>query len=455
MEVQKNFQESFWGKYAAYIIELCVLFVFLVVGLFLYLDYSHKKMLQENIVSEEVLKQVDEGLRDNLNLVELKKQKDLGREGKTVLSENDLQKIEAEKEKEIAKYEAEKLKFTEEKLFDFLSMEKQPKLLDNLIGELVIKNNSTSTAEETCEGSDLLEKDECKKSLFVGCAEALYLKFAIVNECVQFEKEDYVNYIKAKRELMKNLEDGKEGEVSLDTKVGVVVPSAFTLSREELKNTIDSSVLNNDFSKSDFTQVSNESEVLTFKEIEKELKQDEEERLREEFATKKLEQELIKKGEEDKKLANRKVLNSLLTSLTGVIVHYGGWVQGWATVFAVNGGRPEAGFKMYKTTAFGYNPYKHNNCLISLPYKTVDKFFGTNLNYCVRNGLLSCINADKQKVKGKPIEVVMIKNGKRGVYPLGDLGPAEWTGNALDLNGCAARELGASGKDQVRFRVAK
>jgi hypothetical protein len=93
--------------------------------------------------------------------------------------------------------------------------------------------------------------------------------------------------------------------------------------------------------------------------------------------------------------------------------------------------------------------------LISLPYKTVDKFFGTNLNYCVRHGLLSCISDDKQKVKGKPIEVFMIKNGKSAVFPLGDLGPSEWTGNAADLNGCAARKLGASGKDQVRFRVAK
>ena len=49
----------------------------------------------------------------------------------------------------------------------------------------------------------------------------------------------------------------------------------------------------------------------------------------------------------------------------------------------------------------------------------------------------------------------MIKNGKSAVFPLGDLGPAEWTGNALDLNGCAAKKLGATGKDQVRFRVAK
>lgn len=428
-------QESFLSKNKVYLIEILVLCVFLAAGLFLYLDYQHKQELQENVVSEEVLRHVDEGLQDNLNLIQLKKQSDQNNENN--LSENQLQKLEEEKEKEVSKYEIEKLKFSEEKLFDFLALEDEPKLLDKLIGDLVIKNNSTSTPEDTCQGNDLLQKDECKKSLFIGCAEALYLKFAIVNECVQFGKTDYVNYIKAKRQLIQNLERGKVGEIRIQTEVGELAPSAFALSRAELEETIDSSVLNNDFSKVDLTHVSNDSEKITYNEVERELER----------------QKQVESQAEN--TSEKKVLNSLLSSLTGVIVKYTGWVQGWATIFATNGGRNEAGFKMYKTTAFGFNPYRSDSCLISLPYKTVDKFFGTNLNYCVRNKLLSCIFSDKNKVKGKPIEVIMVKNGKSAVFPLGDLGPAEWTGNALDLNGCAAKKLGASGKDQVRFRVAK
>jgi len=443
-------QESFLFKNKVYIIEVLVLCVFLVAGLFLYLDYQHKQELQENVVSEEVLRHVDEGLQDNLNLVELKKQNDTKTTG--LASENDLQKLEEEKEREVSKYEIEKLRFSEEKLFDFLSYENEPKLLDKIIGDLVIKNNSTSTPEDTCKGNELLESEECKKSLFVGCAEALYLKFAIVNECVQFEKSDYVNYIKAKKQLIQNLERGKTGEIKIQTGVGELTPSAFALSRAELEETIDSSVLNNDFSKVDLTAVSNESEKITFKEVEVELQKELLKQRQLEAEEKKLaETKLV----EDSGVGEKKVLNSLLSSLTGVIVKYTGWVQGWATIFATNGGRNEAGFKMYKTTAFGFNPYKSDTCLISLPYKTVDKFFGTNLNYCVRNKILSCIFADKSKVKGKPIEVTMIKNGKTAVFPLGDLGPAEWTGNALDLNGCAAKKLGATGKDQVRFRVAR
>jgi hypothetical protein len=367
-----------------------------------------------------------------LNLVKLKEESEMQKSSTTLSSQNQLQKINEERE-QARKRQEEKIAFNEEKLFEFLNLESEPKLLDKLMSDLVIKNNSTSTAEDTCQGNNLLEKEECKKSLFIGCAEALYLKFAIVNECVQFEKEDYVNYIKAKRQVVRNLDRSSSAEVFIQTALGEISPSAFTLSREELKDTIDSSIINNDFSKVDFSDLANQSEKVSYKDIEKEIESE----------------QTVSPSQE------KKVLNSLLSSLTGVIVKYSGWVQGWATMFAINGGRAEAGFKMYKTTAFGFNPYRTDTCLISLPYKTVDKFFGTNLNYCVRHGLLSCISDDKQKVKGKPIEVFMIKNGKSAVFPLGDLGPSEWTGNAADLNGCAARKLGASGKDQVRFRVAK
>jgi hypothetical protein len=425
-------QNNFWSLYKTYIIEVIVLVFFLAFGLYLYLDYSHRQILQENVVRQDILDEVNEGLKENLNLVKLKEESEMQKSSTTLSSQNQLQKINEERE-QARKRQEEKIAFNEEKLFEFLNLESEPKLLDKLMSDLVIKNNSTSTAEDTCQGNNLLEKEECKKSLFIGCAEALYLKFAIVNECVQFEKEDYVNYIKAKRQVVRNLDRSSSAEVFIQTALGEISPSAFTLSREELKDTIDSSIINNDFSKVDFSDLANQSEKVSYKDIEKEIESE----------------QTVSPSQE------KKVLNSLLSSLTGVIVKYSGWVQGWATMFAINGGRAEAGFKMYKTTAFGFNPYRTDTCLISLPYKTVDKFFGTNLNYCVRHGLLSCISDDKQKVKGKPIEVFMIKNGKSAVFPLGDLGPSEWTGNAADLNGCAARKLGASGKDQVRFRVAK
>jgi hypothetical protein len=240
--------------------------------------------------------------------------------------------------------------------------------------------------------------------------------------------------LKAKKYNLENFNKSFYNEKKVSVEVGEIVPSNFTLSQAELKDTIDSSILNNDFTKADYGEIANESPKITAKEVDAEIKNEK---------------------TDEKKVGEKKVLNNLLSSLTGVIVKYSGWVQGWATVFATLGGRPEAGFKMYKTTAFGFNPYKADTCLVSLPYKTVDKFFGTNLNYCVRNKLLPCIFSDKNKVKGKPIEVFMVKNGKSIILPLGDLGPAEWTGNAADLNGCAAKKLGATGKDQVRFRVAR
>lgn len=402
-------EENIFIKNKKYIIEIIVLIVILGFGFYLFLIHQHKQNLQENIVSQETLKEVNEGLPKTIEVGLV-----------TNDGNNENLNTESESKEKVIEY-------NEQKLFEFLSLENQPKFLDNLMNDLVIKNNSTTTVEETCSGKNLLEKEECKKSLFIGCSEALFLKFALVNECTQFVKEDYVNYLKAKKYILQNIGRTYYKPKSISTEVGEIIPSEFTLSKEELKDTIDSSVLNNDFSKNneaDDAKVVNDSQVIQEKEIET-LQED------------------------------KKVLSSLIGSLTGVIANYTGWVQGWATIFAVNGGRHEAGFKMYKTTAFGYNPYNKNTCLISLPYKTVDKFFGTNLNFCVKSKNVSCVLNDKEKVKGRLIEVIMIKNGKKELLPLGDLGPAEWTGNALDMNGCAARKLGGSGKDQVRFRVAR
>lgn len=404
-----------------YIVEVIVLIFFIAIGFYIYLIYQHNKNLHENAISLETLKEVNAGLPKSIYLEYSNTEKDI--------KEKDLEM--AEKRAVDSQNDAESgEKYSEQKLFEFLSLESQPKFLDNLMDDLVIKNNSTTTVDQTCSGKNLLENDECKKSLFIGCSEAMFLKFALVNECRQFSKDDYVNYLKAKKLALQNSGRLYYKPKPIQTEVGEVTPSEFTLSLADLKDTIDSSVLNNDFTKNEDANIVNDSEAINPNDINK-LEQD------------------------DSAGTSKKELASLLGSLTGVIVKYSGWVQGWATIFAVNNGRPEAGFKMYKTTAFGYNPYKKDFCLVSLPYKTVDKFFGTSLDYCVKTKNVKCIQSEKAKVKGSPIEVLMIKNGLKDKFILGDLGPSEWTGNAIDLNGCVARKLKATGKDQVRFRVAR
>jgi hypothetical protein len=110
---------------------------------------------------------------------------------------------------------------------------------------------------------------------------------------------------------------------------------------------------------------------------------------------------------------------------------------------------------MNQLTAFGYNPYHPKTCVVSLPYKTIDKFFSTTLNKCVKQSNVKCISNIKEKIKDELIEIVMMKNGKRATFPIGDFGPAEWTGNAIDLTPCTKKILGATGKDLVMFRPVR
>lgn len=62
-----------------------------------------------------------------------------------------------------------------------------------------------------------------------------------------------------------------------------------------------------------------------------------------------------------------------------------------------------------------------------------------------------------QKVHGKAhhicVEVFNPKTGKTIVAPIVDKGPAEWTGNALDLTYKAAHLIGATGKDFMTYKI--
>jgi len=89
--------------------------------------------------------------------------------------------------------------------------------------------------------------------------------------------------------------------------------------------------------------------------------------------------------------------------------------------------------------AFGANTRDPNVEGVSLPFETLDQFFGSHRN----------ANA----IKNAKVWVQNPKTGQTGTFPILDKGPAKWTGNALDLTGAAGRKLGSTGKDEMLFRI--
>lgn len=299
---------------------------------------------------------------------------------------------------------------------DLLKQQNSQKEIQAKMKLLLMNTEEKNSVENTCKFSSQEEIDNCKKDLFVGCAESLYLGFDMASECKQFSTEDYLNFINIKKKQID--EKINESEI-LQTKLGEIKiinseDSQKNVIKTEKDETINSSSINDDLSiKSKKIEVEEKKIVQSVKPIQKIFK---------------------------------------IFWNTKMPVYYSGWVTGWGTLFATNGGEKESGQEMNDYTAFGYNPYNSSVCIVSLPYKTVDKFFGTNLNSCIKNKDISCILRIKTQLKNRAIEVVMIKNGKRTILPLGDFGPAEWTGNAIDFTSCARKTLGATGKDLVKFR---
>lgn len=298
---------------------------------------------------------------------------------------------------------------------DLIKLEASKKSLQAKMKLLVVNTKVNLSVEETCKFSDPKEKIACKRDLFIGCADSLYLSFDMTAECQQFSSVDYLKYIEAKKtqEVEKS-----EDPISIDTEVGRVeirTNKYTSLNDPDLKNTINSSSVNSNFEVKDSKT-----------EIE--------------------ERKIVEPTKPVLKTYNIKWNTYAQPQFTG-------WITGWGTLFAINGGRMEAGQIMNNYTAFGYNPYSSNVCIVSLPYKTIDKFFGTNLDRCVKNKNLACIIQIKSQLKNRAIEVIMLKNGQKAILPLGEFGPAEWTGNALDFTSCARKTLGATGKDLVKFRV--
>lgn len=295
----------------------------------------------------------------------------------------------------------------------------QDNLIEKQISNLVLskEDTSTPTAESVCNTSQVADTNSCKKGIFSGCAESLYAMLPMSPECSSFPTQDYRVYLQAKDDMLNRPNFFMPTDYTVDTSVGKITPSSFDQSREEPAISPSSYMTN------------------TVPYTDKEL------------------QEVQNQIQPDKssefKISNMRPNDSL---------HDGQWEVGNATLFAINGGGREAGQIMNKQTAFGYNPYDPNTCIVSLPFKTVDRFFGTTLDDCIKRKDRSCIMKMKTQVKDRAIEVVMVQTGARGIFPLGDLGPAEWAvkkNNAvIDLTRCVGNKLRATGKDLVRFRPA-
>jgi hypothetical protein len=296
-------------------------------------------------------------------------------------------------------------------LNDAIKYTKRQEEIEKRITSLVINTEIKTTVAQACDVGTVEEVANCKKDLFVGCANSLYLGFKMTQECHEFLPQDYDKYLALKNANNENASDNK----LLVKDIGEVYVSQnpYTSLTGTDQETINSSELNTDYEVQSREVLVQERNIL--------------EPLIEDLSTK-------------------------INYNTFAKAKFQTWVSGWATLFATNGGNKEAGQVMNKYTAFGYNPYLSKTCIVSLPYKTVDKFFGTTLDKCVKQKNITCIQKIKSQVKDRAIEVVMIKNGKRAIFPLGDFGPAEWTGNAIDFTKCSAKVLGATGKDLVIFR---
>lgn len=297
---------------------------------------------------------------------------------------------------------------------DLLLLQNKQKEVQAKMTLLVIDTNIKTTIDETCDFADDQERSDCKKDLFLGCGDSLYLGLEMANECEQFSSSDYLKFI----EIKKNQEDEKiksSGVLQTDFGEIHIVENEYTSKSDpDLKNSINSGSINTDKKVKKIAEILEERKIV----------------------------------EPEKPVAKF----TSIKSNTNAYSNFYGWVTGWGTLFAINGGKKEAGQIMNQYTAFGYNPYTPATCIVSLPYKTIDRFFGTSLDYCVKTKNITCVTKIKSLIKNRAIEVVMLKNGKRAVFPLGDFGPAEWTGNAIDFTSCARNVIGATGKDLIKFR---
>lgn len=259
----------------------------------------------------------------------------------------------------------------------------------------------------TCNQGTEADKLNCRQGLFQGCAEQMYASIPTSADCQSFQSSDYDNYLDSKRAAIASHSQSAQ---EIETSMGQITPSLYQYNPA---NTIQNDTIN------PAPYVPTEAEVKANNEAESPYK------------------------------GRPQTLNDTNTNAQ-VQSGKDKWITGWGTLFCI-------GEKCNSVTALGFNPY--GPCIVALPYKTIDYYFETRTNNCVygdKEGktIGQCLKPYYEKVKGRAIEVEIIKNGKRGVFPLGDVGPNEWTGNAIDFTAACKPFLGVTGKDQTRFRPA-
>lgn len=271
------------------------------------------------------------------------------------------------------------------------------------------------TLDATCSTGSESSIGLCKQNVFQACAESLYAKTSLQPECSSFPVSDYEKYLSAKNNMIAN-----PGIIPqpINTSVGPVTPSTYI--PDYSSPTVSPSLYTpSQQSSSNPGIISGESQA----------------------------QQIPWSGGEVKAEGN---LNA--TPITD------GWIKNaWGTEYC-NGSDP-----CNSKTALGYSP---QSCIVSLPYKVIDTFFGTKTYDCIsqfcsnahqkgercRNGLGQCLAPYYKQVSGRLIEVVNIQNGNRQIFPLGDVGPAGWTGNMIDFTNCSKAKINMRGKMKFDFR---
>jgi hypothetical protein len=163
----------------------------------------------------------------------------------------------------------------------------------------------------------------------------------------------------------------------------------------------------------------------------------------------------------DSKLKGQNLLTNIEykqneTTLKNIFEDKKGEKSGWATWF---GHGPNGEYdKLAGTSQYGgwtggcalgnknpgcYQARNKNTCIVSIPKSTMQEFYGiSGSKESIRNLLDSKPN----------IEVRNTANNKCTVAHLGDVGPGEKTGKAIDLTGCVMKSLGGSGMIHAHFR---
>lgn len=104
--------------------------------------------------------------------------------------------------------------------------------------------------------------------------------------------------------------------------------------------------------------------------------------------------------------------------------------------------RPNSGFFNNPSTNSPYNSHDPQQAFASLPFSVYRSAIGDPYDQKLR-----------QAVSNGAFHVKVTANGVTKDLPIGDLGPAAWTGNALDLSGGAALSMGLKDNTMASYQI--